>query len=146
MRSVYNTGAIFRTADSIGADKIFLFGTTPTPIDRFGRPRRDFAKSALGAELSVPWEYVKNLSAAIKSLQAEGFQVIAVEQAEKSIDYKKIRPKKKVAIVFGNEVEGIPKELLKQVDTVVEIPMRGKKESLNVSVAAGIVLFRLFDY
>ena len=145
LRSVYNVGAIFRTADAIGADKIYLSGTTPTPLDRFGKSRPDFAKSALGSEQGMSWEYVKNPSALMKKLHAKGFQIIAVEQTKDSIDYKKVKPKKKVVVVFGNEVKGVSKLLLKNTNIVAEIPMRGKKESLNVSVAAGIVLFRWFD-
>ena len=145
LRSVYNVGAIFRTADAVGASKIYLSGTTPTPVDRFGRTRLDFAKSALGAEILVPWEYVKNPTNLTKKLRKQGFQIIAVEQTKKSVDYKKIRPDKKAVIVFGNEIDGISKSLLRESDIIAEIPMRGGKESLNVSVAAGIFLFALFD-
>ncbi len=145
LRSVYNVGAIFRTAEALGVSKIYLSGTTPTPIDRFGKSRKDFAKSALGAENSVTWEYVKNLAGLIKKLRTQGFEIATVEQSKNSIDYKKFKPKKKVVVIFGNEVKGISKTTLNQSDVVVEIPMRGKKESLNVSVAAGIVFFRWFD-
>jgi len=145
LRSVYNVGAIFRTADAIGVSKIFLSGTTPAPIDRFGRSRKDFAKSALGSEKSVAWEYAKNISAVLKKLKAEKFQIIAIEQAKNSIDYKKVAPKDKCVVIFGNEVCGLSKSVLKYADVIAEIPMRGKKESLNVSVSAGIVLFRWFD-
>jgi len=145
LRSVYNVGAIFRTAEALGVSKIYLSGTTPTPIDRFGKSRKDFAKSALGAENSVTWEYVKNLAGLIKKLRTQSFEIAAVEQSKNSIDYKKFKPKKKVVVIFGNEVKGISKTTLNQSDVVVEIPMRGKKESLNVSVAAGIVFFRWFD-
>jgi 23S rRNA (guanosine2251-2'-O)-methyltransferase len=145
LRSVHNTAAIFRTADAIGVSKIFLSGTTPTPIDRFARPRTDFAKAALGAEISIPWEYVKSPITLIGKLRAEGFEIIAVEQSEKSVDYKKVRPKRKTAVIFGNEVKGVTASILKRSDIVSDIAMRGKKESLNVSVAAGVVLFRWFD-
>ena len=146
IRSVYNVGAIFRTADAIGVSKIYLSGYTPTPIDRFGNPRKDFAKCALGAEKTVSWGYVKSPNKIIEKLRAEKFEIIAVEQSEKSADYKKVKPKKKCLIIFGNEVSGISKSILEKADIVAEIPMRGKKESLNVSVSAGIVLFRWFDY
>ena len=145
LRSVYNVGAIFRTADCVGTEKIFLSGTTPTPVDRFGKERKDFAKAALGAEKSVSWEYIKNILVALKKLKAEGFEIIAVEQAKNSIDYKKVVPKNKCVVIFGNEVKGLQKSILKYADVVAEIPMRGKKESLNVSVSAGIALFRWFD-
>jgi len=145
LRSVYNVGAIFRTADAVGVEKIFLSGTTPTPLDRFGKLRKDFAKSALGSETTMSWEFVKNPTALAKKLHVEGFEIISVEQSKNSVDYKKIKPRKKVVVIFGSETKGISKVLLKQSVIIAEIPMRGKKESLNVSVAAGIVLFRLFD-
>ncbi len=145
MRSVHNVGAVFRTADAIGVSKIYLCGTSPTPLDRFGKSREDLAKAALGAEKNVPWEYVKSPTILIKKLKLQNFQVVSVEQSETSIDYKKVKTGKKVAIIFGNEIKGVSKSIVKMSDTVAEIPMHGKKESLNVSVAAGIVLFRLFD-
>jgi len=145
LRSVYNVGAIFRTADAVGVSKIYLSGTTPTPLDRFGRARKDFSKSALGSEKTVPWEYVKNPVALIRKLKQDKFQIIAVEQAKDSIDYKKIKPAKKAVVIFGNEVKGIPKRFLTSADIISEIPMLGQKESLNVSVSAGVVLFRWFD-
>ncbi len=145
IRSVYNVGAIFRTADAVGVSKIYLTGYTPTPLDRFGRERKDVAKSALGAEKSVEWEYVKNVSSVIKKLKKEYFEIVAVEQSENSIDYKKFKSKQKTAFLFGNEVRGVSKQLLQKCDKVIEIPMRGKKESLNVSVSAGVVLFRVLS-
>lgn len=143
IRSVYNAGAIFRTADAAGISKIYLTGYTSTPLDRFGRERKDFAKSALGAQKSVPWEYVKSSSVLIKILKKDDFEVVAVEQSKDSIDYKRFKPKQKTVFLFGNEVRGISSQFLKKCDKIIEIPMRGKKESLNVSVSAGIVLFRV---
>jgi len=145
IRSVYNVGALFRTADAVGVSKIYLSGYTPTPIDRFNRPRPDFHKCALGAEQTVPWEYRKTISPILKVLRKEGFEIIALEQDERSVDYKKFKPKPKTALLLGTETTGIPKTTLVQCDSIIEIPMRGKKESLNVSVSAGIVLYRLFD-
>lgn len=145
IRSVYNVGAIFRTADAIGAAKIYLTGYTPTPLDRFGQPRGDFAKSALGSEKTVAWEYAKTPRRVIDGLKKEGFEIVALEQDARSIDYKKLRPKAKTLVIFGTETTGISKALLKKADIIAEIPMRGMKESLNVSVSAGIVLFRWFD-
>lgn len=141
IRSVENVGAMFRTADAAGVDKIYLCGITPAPLDRFGRKRKDLAKSALGAEEFVPWEQVKNISTLLLKLKKQGFQIIGAEQDEKSVDYRKVKMKSKNALVMGAEVEGIPKNILKKCDVVAEIPMRGKKESLNVSVALGVVLF-----
>jgi tRNA G18 (ribose-2'-O)-methylase SpoU len=144
IRSVYNVGAIFRTADAIGVSRIYLSGYTPGPLDRFGRVRKDFAKSALGAEKSVLSEHVEHLEI-VKELKKEGFQILALEQSEKSIDYKKVELKERMLVVLGNEVSGVEKDILKMADTVAEIPMNGEKESLNVSVSAGIVLYRWFD-
>lgn len=143
IRSVENVGAMFRTADAAGIDKIYLTGYTPTPLDRFGRKRGDLAKSALGAEEFVSWEQVKDISRLIAKLKKQHFQIIAVEQDKKSIDYRKIKLKEKNVFIMGPEVEGIPQSILKKSDVIAEIPMRGKKESLNVSVATGVALFRI---
>ncbi len=147
IRSVYNVGAIFRTADACGVSKIFLTGYTPTPEDRFGRPRKDVAKSALGAEKTIEWEYRENLDDLIKDLKEKDVEIVAVEQDESSIDYKdfEIKDSQPTAFVFGNEVEGISKNILNKVDKIIEIPMVGEKESLNVSVSAGVVLFRVLN-
>ncbi|MEK7596524.1 MAG: TrmH family RNA methyltransferase [Patescibacteria group bacterium] len=145
IRSVYNVGAIFRTADAMGVSKIILSGYTPTPVDRFGNARGDFAKCALGAERSVAWEYVKNPGIVLSRLKKEGFEIISVEQSKNSLDYKKVKPKNRCLVIFGAEVSGISKFLLQKSDIIAEIPMGGRKESLNVSVSAGIVLYRWFD-
>ncbi|MSU56513.1 MAG: TrmH family RNA methyltransferase [Candidatus Taylorbacteria bacterium] len=145
IRSVYNVGAIFRTADAICISKIYLTGYTPAPLDRFGRERKDIAKVSLGAEKTVVWEARKSLPALLRKLRKEGVAIIAVEQDAHSVDYKKIKIRKPTAFIFGNEVGGISKNILTLSDTIAEIPMRGEKESLNVSVSAGIVLFRLLD-
>jgi tRNA G18 (ribose-2'-O)-methylase SpoU len=145
IRSIFNVGSIFRTSDALGVDKIYLCGTTPTPIDRFGRARQDLAKVALGAEKDIAWEYISDTKEIIKELKKEGFEIIAVEQDKKSISYKKIKPKKLSAILMGNEVDGINKKNLGVCDIIAEIPMQGKKESLNVSVAFGIVAFRILE-
>lgn len=142
IRSSENVGSIFRTADAAGVGKIYLTGYTPTPLDRFGRPNGKVAKAALGAEGSVPWESRKSIGALIKRLKGEGIEIVGAEQSSRATLYTKWNPKPPVVIIFGNEVAGISVALLKQCDTVVEIPMRGKKESLNVSVAAGIILFK----
>ena len=141
MRSVQNVGAIFRTADAAGIDKIYLTGYTPTPLDRFGRKRGDLAKSALGAEEFVSWEQKKMIFPLIAKLKLGRFQIIAIEQDKKSIDYKNAKIKNKNVFIVGAEVTGIPKNILKKCDIIAEISMRGKKESLNVSVACGIALF-----
>lgn len=145
IRSVENVGAMFRTADAAGIDKIYLVGYTPAPLDRFGRKRKDLAKSALGAEEFVAHESVKTILPLIKKLKKEGYQIIAIEQDEKSLDYKKVKTKDKNAFIVGTEVTGIPKSVLKNCDVIAEIPMKGKKESLNVSVSLGIALFRILS-
>lgn len=146
IRSSQNAGATMRTADAIGASKVIFGGLTPAPVDRFGRANKAFTKASLGAEKSVVWEQVKNCAAALRGLKKEGVFIIAVEQSRKSVDYKKIAPPRgPVSVIFGNEVSGLPKTILSLADIVAEIPMRGSKESLNVSVSAGIALYRWFD-
>ncbi len=145
VRSVTNVGAMFRTADAAGINKIYLTGFTPTPLDRFGGKRRDLAKSALGAEEFVPWEFKKNLITLLKKLKQEKYLIIGIEQDKKSMDYKKVQLKNKNVFIVGAEVTGIPKNILAKCDIIAEIPMQGKKESLNVSVACGIVLFRILN-
>ncbi|TSC66902.1 MAG: tRNA/rRNA methyltransferase SpoU [Parcubacteria group bacterium Gr01-1014_72] len=141
IRSAYNVGSIFRTADAAGVGKIFLTGYTPAPVDRFGRANKEIAKTALGAERTVSWEKYASIKPLLHKLRREGAALIALEQSPHSIDYKKIRLPKKAALIFGNEVAGLSPAVLKQADIIAEIPMRGCKESLNVSVAAGIALF-----
>ncbi|OHA79783.1 MAG: hypothetical protein A2675_04170 [Candidatus Yonathbacteria bacterium RIFCSPHIGHO2_01_FULL_51_10] len=143
IRSVHNVGAIFRTADAAGVEKIFCAGYTPTPTDRFGRVRADIKKTALGAEESVPWEAAPRIGTLIKRLKKEGYTILVLEQDPRAVDYKKIKLKGKVALLVGNETEGIPGKVLDICDTIIEIPMAGKKESLNVSVATGVALFRI---
>jgi len=145
IRSVHNVGSIFRTSDALGVDKIILCGCTPTPKDRFGRERKDLAKVALGAEKDIEWEYKEDTEKALKELKKEGYEIICVEQSEKSVDYKEIKIGKPTVLVMGSEVEGISTGILKFADIVAEVPMSGKKESLNVSVTFGIVAFRFFD-
>ena len=147
IRSVHNVGSIFRTAECAGISHIYCCGTTPAPFDRFGRKRKDFAKVALGAEDLVGWESVEGgkIAALIRRLKKEGFMIVAVEQARRSVDYRELGKREKAAsktaFILGNEVGGVSPEILKLADVIVEIPLYGEKESLNVSVAAGIILF-----
>jgi len=141
IRSVENVGAIFRTADAVGIDKIYLCGITPCPIDRFGRKRRDIAKSALGAEEFINWEYVENILTLVKKLKKDKYKIIALEQDKNSKHFNKIKLVDKNVFILGSETEGVNKKVLKIVDEIAEIPMKGKKESLNVSVAVGILLY-----
>ncbi len=147
LRSVHNVGSIFRTANALGFDKIYLCGTTPTPLDNYGVPRKDFLKVSLGAEKTILWEYVIDTKELIKKLRADGYYVIAVEQNEKAIDYKTvdIDAKEKIAFVLGGEVEGLSKDILDETSVIAEIPMIGTKESLNVTIAFGVAVYRILN-
>jgi len=145
IRSAHNVGSIFRTADAAGVSRIMLSGYTPTPTDRFDRPQKEIAKTALGAEASVPWTYKPDALAVLSQMRDEGFTIVGIEQDARSVDYRDYAYKGKLLFVLGSEVEGIDSAVLNACDTILEIPMRGAKESLNVSVAAGIVLFRAID-
>ena len=142
IRSAQNVGAIFRTADAVGVEKIYLTGYTPAPLDRFGRVDSKIAKTALGAEKTIPWESCKSVGALIKRLKKNSVHVVAGEQSPSAVSCTKWKPKFPLAIILGNEVLGVSSAILRACDEVVEIPMRGAKESLNVSVAAGIILFK----
>lgn len=141
IRSAHNVGSIFRTADAAGVSEILISGYTPAPTDRFGRERKDIAKIALGAESSVSWKYYKTARQAIESLKKSGVYIVGAELSKNSVDYRKLKYKYSVAFVFGNEVRGLSKQILSYCDKISQIPMHGKKESLNVSVAAGVFLF-----
>ena len=143
IRSAHNVGAIFRTADALGVSKIYLTGYTPAPLDRFKRVNPAIAKTALGAETHIAWETAKRPQTVIKKLREQKFQIISIEQDARSKDYKKITPAAKTLFIVGSETSGLSKSILALSDVIAEIPMRGKKESLNVSVATGIALFRL---
>jgi 23S rRNA (guanosine2251-2'-O)-methyltransferase len=145
IRSTYNVGAILRTAECAGVRTVYLTGYTPDPIDRFGRKRKDVAKSAVGAEDMVAWQHVDDTVSCIASLQAEGVQVVALEQHPRSVGYASFKHSGPLALVLGEEVQGIPEEIVALCDAVIEIPVYGNKESLNVSVATGIALYRLIE-
>jgi 23S rRNA (guanosine2251-2'-O)-methyltransferase len=142
IRSQYNVGAIFRSCDGAGVVRVYLAGYTPTPIDRFGRVVSEIEKTSLGASSMVPWEHSDSTVAVINKLKAEGVMVVAVEQSPQSVSVYDFTPPQRIAYVFGNEIEGVPKEVCVLCDQVIEIPMQGAKESLNVSVTAGVVLFQ----
>lgn len=168
IRSVHNVGSIFRTADGAGVTKIYLSGYTPAPVDRFGRARADLAKVALGAEKAVEWEVVSGIDGAtgtdsfvgvtdfIKKMKKACTSIIALEQDERAVDYRtagmagnvkedreSVFAQRDKLLILGNEVDGVSRDLLDLADVVIEIPMRGEKESLNVSVAAGIAMYAL---
>lgn len=136
IRSRENVGSIFRTADAAGVDKIYLCGITPTP------PHEKISKTALGAETYVPWEYHKQTWRLLAKLK-RGMSIVALEQTKESEDVFKFKPKFPLVLVLGNEVKGLSPQILKYCDKKIFIPMYGKKESLNVSVAAGIALYQL---
>ena len=139
VRSMHNVGSVFRTADAFLINGIWLCGYTPRP------PHRDIHKTALGATETVSWQYAEKTAAAVQSLKNDGYKIFAVEQVEKSIPLHEFSLENpgKMAVVFGNEVTGIDAEVLKLCDGSIEIPQFGMKHSLNISVAAGIVLWEL---
>jgi tRNA G18 (ribose-2'-O)-methylase SpoU len=143
IRSTHNVGSIFRTSDAIGVEKVYISGYTPTPVDRFNRPRKDIAKVALGGEKSIPWEYITNPLTFIKKCKKEGMEIVVLEQGVRSVDYKKFKQKGPILFIVGNEVDGVEGHLLDLADTIVEISINGDKESLNVSVAFGVALYRI---
>ena len=140
IRSMHNVGSVFRTSDAFLAEGICLCGYTPQP------PHRDIHKTALGATETVDWLYFCTTLEAVKTLKEFGYKIFAVEQVEGSISLEKFaEPNAKIAVVFGNEVEGVDSEVLKLCDGCIEIPQLGMKHSLNISVAAGIVLWKLSE-
>jgi tRNA G18 (ribose-2'-O)-methylase SpoU len=149
IRSAYNVGAVFRTADGAGAAGVYLTGYTPSP----GSSRKIYKtkaekmieKTALGAEKSVFWERHGEIEVLFKKLREKKINIAALEQAENAVNIKRFKPKFPLALVLGNEIKGIPEKILKKCDKVVSIPMRGRKESLNVSVAAGIAMYEILS-
>ncbi|MDE2079194.1 MAG: TrmH family RNA methyltransferase [Patescibacteria group bacterium] len=141
IRSSENVGSMFRTADAAGVSKIYLTGYTPAPLDRFGRKNAKLAKAALGAEEFVPWEKRNDIFTLISELKTQNVRIVAVEQDSAAVPYMELRRGGSTAFILGNEVDGVPRAVLDVADAIVEIPMHGKKESLNVAVAAGIILF-----
>jgi 23S rRNA (guanosine2251-2'-O)-methyltransferase len=139
IRSMHNVGSVFRTADAFLIEAIFLCGYTPTP------PHRDINKTALGATESVDWISYTLATEAVAELKEKGYKIFAVEQTEGSVSLEKFAASAddKIAVVFGNEVEGVQDAVLKLVDGSIEIPQLGMKHSLNISVAAGIVLWEI---
>ncbi len=137
IRSMQNVWAIFRNADGAGFNKVIMTGHTPQP------PRKDISKTAIWAENFINWEYHKNIWKYLQELKNNWFKIYSVELDEKSVEYTELfkQQEEKVALVMGNEITWVSREVLELSDKIVIIPMRGKKESLNVSVAAGIVMY-----
>ena len=140
IRSLHNVGSAFRTADAFRVDRIFLTGIT-------GIPRhREIEKTALGATLSVAWEYSQSPGELAVRLKAEGWKIVVIEQTTESISLQELSPGsgEKLCLVFGNEINGVSEDVLRIADTAVEIPQSGTKHSLNISVCLGIVTWEIF--
>lgn len=145
IRSSHNVGAIFRTADAAGVSEIILIGYTPAPIDRFGRVNKEIAKTALGAERTVAWRHEETICDFANELRLRDCAFIGLEQDPRSVDYRDFRSDRTIALLLGNEVDGLSALERAHCEALIEIPMHGAKESLNVSVACGVALFRLSD-
>lgn len=137
IRSLWNVGSFFRTSDAFGVKKIYLTGYTAVP------PRREISKTAIGAEEWIEWEYQEDPQDVIKELKNDGWTIVALELTDSAQSINEYIPSDKTCLVLGHEVTGVPANILEACDATVMIPMMGKKESLNVSVAAGIALSHL---
>jgi len=140
IRSLENIGSIFRTADAVGVSKIYLCGISGKP------PHHKISKTALGAEETIPFEYYKQTWRLIDKLKKDKVMIVALEQDKKAILYTDLQPSFPLALIVGNEVKGISKKTLEKVDKIIFLPMKGKKESLNVSVAFGIAGYKISEY
>ena len=147
IRSAHNVGSMFRTADAAGISRLYLCGITACPDDMLGSARKSLEKTALGAEKTMLWEKHARTADCMRKLKADGFFICAVELVPCAIPYYEADCLKKntdkLAFIVGNEVDGVPKALLKKCDAIVSIPMRGHKESLNVAVAFGVIAFEI---
>ena len=139
IRSLYNIGTIFRTADALGINQLFLTGYSAQP------PRKEISKVALGAENSVPWQYYKNISPLLAKLKKQGVKIIALETSKSAINYLDFKPNFPLALLIGNEVRGLSQSLLKQADEIIFLPMKGQKESLNVGVAMAVAAYYIIS-
>jgi len=138
IRSQHNVGAVFRTSDAFLVEKIYLCGITATP------PNREIHKAALGATESVDWSYFEKTIDAVNHLKNQGFSIFALEQTQHSISFFDFASTTPMALILGNEVDGISNEILPLIDGALEIPQFGTKHSLNVSVSAGIAIWEIF--
>lgn len=141
VRSMHNVGSIFRTCDGFAVEQVVLCGITSQP------PHREIEKTALGATQSINWSYYKDPLEAVSQLRSEGYMIVAIEQAEKSVMLNEFEAEKdkKYALIFGNEVNGVSDEVMKAIDSCIEIPQFGTKHSFNIVVSAGIVLWDFFN-
>ena len=139
IRSLHNIGSVFRTCDAFLISRIILSGYTASP------PHREIQKTALGATETVPWQHIKDPNEVIAELKDNGYLIVPLEQAMGSEALSEFRPSgRKIALILGNEVDGVSHEYMESADTVLEIPQEGTKHSLNVSVAAGVALWEMF--
>ena len=135
LRSAFNTGSIFRTADAAGLEKVYLCGYTPFP------PHDKLSKTSRNTEQSVSWEHVDDIMDLIRSMKKKGVSIAALEKDARAVDYKKADYKTPLLLIVGNEALGLPEEILSEADSVISVPMEGTVKSLNVAVAAGIVIY-----
>jgi len=153
IRSTHNIGSMLRTAEGLGVGKVYLTGYTPYPLskhdDRLPHVGRkldaQIHKTALGAEQMVPWEYSPDIGPVVRRLRETGYHIAALEQDPRSVKSTSFHAPDKLALIVGREVKGIEKELLDQCDTIIEIPMTGRKESFNVAIATAIMLYQLLS-
>ena len=137
VRSLYNVGAFLRTADAVGLEQVCLSGITGQP------PHREISKTALGADAHVEWEACADVVSYLQQLRRQEHEIVAIETCAHAVDLFDWRPGFPVAVLFGNEVDGLPPDLVARCDTYVRLPMRGIKHSLNVATAGGVVLYEL---
>jgi len=137
IRSLYNVGSIFRTADGAGVEKLWICGITGHP------PDTQISKTALGAEREVPWEYRRDAREVLRELKARGYRIVFLEQFVESTPYQDFHPSSPLCLILGNEISGVSEDLLALCDKTLEIEMAGVKNSLNVAVAFGVVAFHL---
>lgn len=137
IRSLHNVGAIFRTADGAHVEKIYLCGISGKP------PRNEIRKTSLGAEESVPWEYVKDAVSVVSDLKLKDYQIVALEHTDSSVDYRQAAYKFPLCLIVGHEFHGINDHVVEMADMAIELPMLGVKQSLNVSVAFGIAVYEV---
>lgn len=151
VRSAHNVGSLLRSADGLGVDMVYFTGYTPYPAMKndsrlphiAAKQERQIQKTALGAEKTVPSEHIDDLHVLIAKLKQQGYRIVALEQTKKAISLNKFKPSTKIALIVGSEVSGIDNSIIDICDTHVQIPMLGKKESFNVSVAAALALYHL---
>lgn len=137
VRSLWNVGAFFRTCDALGVEHMYLTGYTGHP------PRKEITKTAIGAEQWIPWEHSRDPMPIIERLRDDGWQIVSLELTDNAVDIASFKPKKRICLVVGHELTGVPEPILQVSDAIVHIPMLGKKESMNVAVATGIALHHL---